>query len=266
MPAPVRAIRSKIFLPPRNVGANGGNAGTENPKRATVRVNAVSDDENNAVLVSAPLDFMPGISNLIQKLDIQQDDQVEIRVFALHHADPTDVASQMALLFPDPNTQTGAQINQRGIWAAKYVGDPAASAFGTALSERRKRQATVIAVADARTQSVLITASKDTMEQIGKVIADLDSSAADAGPEFYIYEPQHADGEDMRWGRCETCSPPRRKFSSSSQKPIFWRSRGEPICAERRDDEFGWQHWQHQQRGRGNAGGNKILGRRGNRE
>ena len=68
-----------------------------------VHVNAVSDDQNNAVLVSAPADFMPGISNIIIKLDIPQEDTVQIRLFFLTNADCSDVATELLALFPDPN-------------------------------------------------------------------------------------------------------------------------------------------------------------------
>jgi len=41
----------------RGGGAAGGGGG--DTRRTGVHINAVSDDENNAVLVSAPLDYMP---------------------------------------------------------------------------------------------------------------------------------------------------------------------------------------------------------------
>lgn len=178
-------------------GANvAGNGAADSPKRAAIRVNAVSDDQDNAVLVSAPVDIMPGVSNLIHKLDIQQSDLVQIRVFRLLHADPSDIAGQITSLFPDPNTQTGSQNNQGGP-GARFVGNQAATTVQAGLSERRKKQTTVIAVPDARTDSVIVTASKDTMAQIASLVADLDSSAQGA-INVYAYRPEYSDVEDIQ--------------------------------------------------------------------
>ena len=192
MPTPARAIPSKTSSGNRGRGAGGA----DNPKRAVIHVNAVSDDQNNAVLVSAPADIMPGISHLIHQLDIQQDDLLQIRIFGLHHADATEVASQMALLFPNPTTQASPQNNGRGT-GAQFVAASSSTSPGAGLSDRRKKQATVIAVPDPRTQSVLITASHDTMVQIENIIADLDSNAAGM-MRVYDYRPEHADVADLQ--------------------------------------------------------------------
>jgi type II secretory pathway component GspD/PulD (secretin) len=174
----------------------GGAARADTSRRAAIRVNAVSDDQDNALLVSAPADIMPGISNLIHRLDIPQDDVVQIRVFSLHHADATDVASQITSLFPDSTTQAGQQNNGRGP-GAQFVAAQVASSQVAGLSERRKKQAAVVAVPDPRTQSVIITASRDTMAQIENIITELDSNAAGT-LHINVYRPENADVTDLQ--------------------------------------------------------------------
>jgi general secretion pathway protein D len=180
----------------QNLAGNRGGGGTGNSRRAAIRVNTVSDDANNTVLVSAPPDVMAGISNLIHSLDIQAYDVLQFQVFSLLHADPTDVAAQIASLFPGTATQAGAQNNGRGPGAQFVSASPAATS-GDGLSSRAKKQATVIAVPDPRTKSVLITASKDTMAQIGNIIGELDANAAGA-MNIYIYRPEYTDVPDLR--------------------------------------------------------------------
>ena len=159
--------------------------------------------ENNAVLVSAPIDIMPGISNLIVKLDIPQDDTVEIKVFALQHADPTDVVDELDALFPDPtmsgNQQNGNARGQQARFggAGGRGGGGAAAAGAGGLSDRMKKQITVNSVADARTQSVLVTASKDTMVEIEKMIAEMDANPA-RQMHVYAFKPVHGDVTDMQ--------------------------------------------------------------------
>jgi len=204
-------------------GNRGGGVGAAaNPRRSPIRVNAVSDGQNNAVLVSAPTDMMPGISNLIHRLDIQQDDLLQIRLFGLHHADAEDVANQMSLLFPNPATQSSPQNNSRGP-GAQFVGGQLATSTGADISDRRKKQSTVIAVPDPRTQSVIITASKDTMGQIANIIADLDSNAAGI-MQIYVYRAKHADVLDLQGPLSDLFASASRTTSSSQINALAQRA------------------------------------------
>jgi type II secretory pathway component GspD/PulD (secretin) len=131
---------------------------------------------------------------------------VEIRVFPLQHCDPTDVADEISTLFPAPETQGNQANNARGL-GVQFVGNRAAAA--AEQSERMKKQTTVIAVADARTQSVLVTASKETMKVIANMVADLESNPANM-IQVYVYQPQHADVADLE-------GPLRDLFASTTQ-------------------------------------------------
>jgi type II secretory pathway component GspD/PulD (secretin) len=193
-----------LFGGGRGGRGGGGAANPDDPKRAAFHVNAVSDDENNAVMVSAPIDIMPGISNLITKLDIPQDDMVLIKVFPLKHANPDDVATELTSLFPDPNAQnnqqTGGRAGRGGATVAGRggrAGGGGAVTPGAGMSDRMKKQITVNAVADERTQSVLVTASKDTMVEVEKMIDQLDESDAHT-MEVFAFRPANMDVTDLQ--------------------------------------------------------------------
>jgi type II secretory pathway component GspD/PulD (secretin) len=196
-------------------GGGGGGNNPDDPKRAAIHVNAVSDDQNNAVLVSAPIDIMPGISNLITKLDIPQEDTIQIKVFGLKHADPTDIANELAFIFPDPTYMAQQQQNgagrrgaaqfqggggggggRGGVFATGASGANAAGA-NSGASARLMKQTTVYAVPDARTQSIIVTASKDTMVQIEHMITQLDENAARM-MHVFVFRPVNADVTDMQ--------------------------------------------------------------------
>jgi general secretion pathway protein D len=211
----------------RGGGGQGGAAGsTEDARRTGIHVNAVSDDENNAVLVSAPADYMPGISNIIYKLDIPQEDTVQIRLFFLTNAECTDVANELLTLFPDPNQSS--QQNQNGRRATAqfggFGGRGAATPAAPTMSDRLKKQVTVNAVADPRTESVLVTASKDTMDQIEKIIDEMD--ACDSGHvQVYVYTAQYSDVLDLL-GPLTDLFPQqngRTSSASSQQNPLLQR-------------------------------------------
>jgi type II secretory pathway component GspD/PulD (secretin) len=50
----------------------------------------------------------------------------------------------------------------------------------------------VVAIADARTYSVIVTASKDAMPEIGEIIAQLDASTA-RKQKVFVYTMENAD-------------------------------------------------------------------------
>jgi type II secretory pathway component GspD/PulD (secretin) len=203
-------------------GGGGGAAAADPSKRTGARVNAVSDDENNAVLVSAPADFMPGISNIITALDIPQMDTVQIRLFFLTNADCTDVANELLALFPDPNQSSQNQNNGRrgaaqfgggfGGFGGRGGGAPAASG----MSDRLKKQATVNAVPDPRTQSILVTASKDTMTQIEQMIEQLDADKR-GHVKVFVYKPAHANVLDFVGPMTDLFQQNGRSTSTSTQ-------------------------------------------------
>ena len=138
------------------IGGRGGSGGggADASRRTGVHVNAVADEQNNAVLISAPRDFMPAISNAIAKLDIPQEDTTQTRLYFLTNADSTATANELQRFFAG-------------------TAQPAGSASSSANGGPQKPG--VVAVADPRTQSVLVTAPKDTMDQIEKIVDDWDS-------------------------------------------------------------------------------------------
>ena len=174
-------------------GFNGLNAlfgglGGADPNGTTPqsRISAVSDDHSNSLIVSAPEDLIPIIRDLVTKLDQPIEDVTEVRMFKLKNADCTEMASMLASLFPDPNSTdaTARPVNFNG-GRGGARGGAAGGAFGAAPgaaaggeSEYMKKLASVLAVPDPRTQSLLVSASKDLMPQIVDMINSLDEETS----------------------------------------------------------------------------------------
>lgn len=140
------------------------------------KVFAKADEHGNSMIVTAPEDMMPIIRDLVMKLDEPVEDITEVKMFKLKNADCTEMAKMLASLFPDPNS-TGASPRPANFNSGR--GPAPAQAAGTtpAESEYMKKLATVIAVPDPRTQSLLVSASKDLMPQIEDMINSLDAEA-----------------------------------------------------------------------------------------
>ncbi len=154
------------------MGGGGGGGNSEESKNSQTHAVFVSDDQMNAVVASAPPSYMPYITNVIEQLDQPSSDITEIRVVKLKNADPVEIASELGDLFP---STTSNDQNTRGMgfrfappWMQQNNGN------NNNKSDRAKLQSTVLAVADRRTESVIVTASKDQMAEITNMIAELD--------------------------------------------------------------------------------------------
>jgi general secretion pathway protein D len=155
-------------------GAAGGAATTG--RVAAPRVVAVADDRSNSIVVTAAEDQMPIVRALIQQMDVNVDAITTVRIFRLRNADPQETVDQLAVLYPDPSTQTGAGARRGGGGFANTFG--ARGGAGNTQSSRRLSLAKVTAVADPRSQSVIVSAAQEMMPQIENIIRDLDGDSS----------------------------------------------------------------------------------------
>jgi len=180
-------------------GFNGGNGGNRNGtpgasvQQTAQQVTVVADEYSNSLIILAPEVYQGAISNLIRQLDVPIQDITELRVFALQNADPTEMANVINELFEDQSTTANSRTSSRG---PGFRFGPPGSNGNSGNSERSKLQAKVVAVADPRTSSVLVTASKDLMEQIAPMIAQLDASTSKK-QKVFVYSLENALSEDV---------------------------------------------------------------------
>ena len=156
-----------------------GGSETTTGGAARTRATATADESANALIVSAPESSLAAIATLIEKLDRPVTEVTELRIFNLRNADPTEIANQLAELFPDPTQSGGSQDTA----ASRFGGPPgppemqeaqaAASGSDTALKKDR-----VMAVPDPRTSSVMVSAPATRMPLIRRLIENLDGIAA----------------------------------------------------------------------------------------
>jgi type II secretory pathway component GspD/PulD (secretin) len=175
-------------------GGGGGPAGTPGTA-AAAKVVAVADDRSNSVVVSAPDDLLTTISEMVARIDQEVTDEVDYHRFRLVFADPSEVADQLALLFPDPTApNNGAQSSAMPFFFGRRSGGGATST--ATPSDHMKKLARVVAVPDPRTQSLLVTASKSLMPTIIEMVSSLD---ADPGKRevVKVFELQNADVQDV---------------------------------------------------------------------
>ena len=195
-----------FFLGGGNRGQGGANrtstpaAPESEARQAASRVVAVADQQSNSVIVSAPEEYLPTITEVVNQLDTNTSDITETRIFPLEHADATELANILTTLYTSVNSVGTPQANQQGGNQQRGQNrnplQPQQNNQNSQLSQRALLQAEVAVVADPRTNSVVVSASHDTMAQVAVTIGRLDASSAKK-QHVHVYTLNHADPDNV---------------------------------------------------------------------
>ena len=189
----------------RSSGSSGrssrsGGSGSSAALAAASRVVAISEERTNSLVVSAPSDVIPTIEQLVKEMDRTIEDVTEIQVFKLNNADAFEMAEVLTNLFSDKNeienSRGGYRFGSWGRSSSSSSSSRSRSGSSGNSSERMLQQKKVVAVADPRTNSVIVSATAELMKQIALMVERLDGNKAKQ-QKVYTYSLQNADVEGV---------------------------------------------------------------------
>ncbi len=177
----------------------------------SVQTTITANEAGNSLVITDTQANIRKVAEVVRAIDMSAEDVAVVKVFHLQHADPTETADLLTNLFPDDNRTGGSQGSQftggRFGGLGRFFGGGggpgggggggagnAASSSGSQNQRLRKRNR-VVAVADPRTASVIVTATRDLMDQIEGVIQELDPDAANVQG-VAIYRMQNAQPQE----------------------------------------------------------------------
>ena len=174
--------------------------------KATIMAN----DDGNALAVTDTQANIRHLVEIIKAIDSSAEDSTEIRVFHLKYADAFETANLLTSLFsPQGSSSTSQAPFQFGggggfgrfmaMMGGGRMGGPPPSAGApgnNAQSQRIKKRTQVAAVADPRTSSVVVTATKDLIEQIAQVVEDLDHRSSKE-TSLQVFHLENADAQEV---------------------------------------------------------------------
>jgi type II secretory pathway component GspD/PulD (secretin) len=156
----------------------------------------VANQAGNSIVITDTQENIRHIMEIIRAIDSSAAGETEIRVFNLSYANPNDVATELGNLFPSSSSGNGTQLPIRfdgGGGRGGFFARMAAAAGGNnGQNDRAQKQSQVTAVADARTQSVIVMASKDLMTEIGEMVQQLDVPSS-RDQKVYVYHMNNGD-------------------------------------------------------------------------
>jgi type II secretory pathway component GspD/PulD (secretin) len=157
----------------------------------------VANQAGNSIVITDTQENIRHLLEIISAIDSSAAGETEIRVFPLAYANPNDVATELGQIFPSGGSGNGlSPIAFRpgggfggggfgGFGGGGFGGGfggggfggfarAAAAAANNSNGNRAQKQSQVTAVADPRTQSVIVMASKDLMMEIDGMMQQLD--------------------------------------------------------------------------------------------
>jgi len=162
----------------------------------------VANEAGNSIVITDTQANIRHLAEIIKAVDDSAEAETEIQVFPLKYANPTDVASEIGSVFPSSSSGNTTQSPIRfggggpggggGFFARMMANQGGGGSGGGSSNDRIKKATQVSAVADLRVSSVIVTAPKDMMQEIGGMIAKLDVQS-ERDSDVYVYSLKNAD-------------------------------------------------------------------------
>jgi general secretion pathway protein D len=214
-------------------GANGGqgmsgdvgSSGIQQPPGTGV-VRASYEEFSNSVIVNAPASMQSQVAELIKDIDKQQTQALHSKTYTPSYAN----ASELAAVIQNVLVANSSKGRGTPTSSATQQGFTAFSPFG-GFGATSATQNSTVAVADSRTNSLIVTGTDDLLKIADKIVNDLDRKMPFTTTTF-VYQLQNARSDTVanlltaafgqRQGagssRTTSITPTNNTFSSSSSK------------------------------------------------
>jgi type II secretory pathway component GspD/PulD (secretin) len=145
-----------------------------------------ANESGNSIVITDTQSNIRRVAEVINAIDSGAEDVTVVKVFHLQHSNPTETSELLTSLFPDdsrsgssqtPVTFGGFRRFFGGFGGGGPLGGGASQSSGN-QNQRIKKRNRIVAVPDERTASVVVTATRDLMDQIEAVVAELDADAS----------------------------------------------------------------------------------------
>ena len=162
-------------------------------------VKAVADENTNSLIVSASQPNLIAIRRLVVELDVQRSSEPETRVFSLKYGDATEIGNELNQAFSSAarNVFTGTGGFGGGGGRGRRFFEEQQQELNSQSGEGVLGLPELVAVPDARTNSVIVTTTAQQMDAVGKLIEQLDRDIADFAEATRIFTLEHADAANV---------------------------------------------------------------------
>jgi type II secretion system protein D len=138
-----------------------------------------ANEGSNSLIITDSSSSVRRFVEIVAQLDKQESTTSEVRIIQLKHANATETAKLISSFFKVPGAPGQQQNNQFNPGGQQPNQQPPSGA-----SERHG--VSVTAVADERTNTLIIMASKESLKSVDQIVAQLDTEAPNPAPKAVI--------------------------------------------------------------------------------
>ncbi len=177
-------------------GRGGPDAQQETSRGATSQVVAAADSQTNTVVVTGPDNLLEVVAEVVKNLDAQVPNVADVKVYHLEYADAQDTAELINEVFGESGTssrRTSSRNQQNQQVRFQRGGFPGAQ---QQTPQGNVSDVVVIASADSRTNSVVVSGPPTTLEIISQIIKDLDENP-EQERRIFVYPLKNATASNL---------------------------------------------------------------------
>jgi general secretion pathway protein D len=175
----------------------------QNDQNGSIGVTAAADSRTNTVVVTGPDAVLTVIDSVIQKLDSQIPNVADVKVFHLMYADATDTSELINEVFGE---QTSSSSRSRGssrsgqsqgvMFMRGGPGGMMGPMGQSSNSGSSTSDVSVIASADSRTNSVVVSGPPETLAVVSQIIKELDENP-EQERRIFVYRLKNGNAENL---------------------------------------------------------------------
>jgi general secretion pathway protein D len=156
----------------------------QNASGPALQVTAAADSRTNSVVVTGPDTILDVVEDTVKKLDAQIPNVADVQVFHLQYADATNTATLINDVFGTGRTSSSrstARNSQQNQGVIYGMGGRGGMMGGQMMGNQptpagTSSDVTVVASADTRTNSVVVSGPPETLKIVGDIVTDLDQN------------------------------------------------------------------------------------------
>jgi general secretion pathway protein D len=178
-------------------GRGGQDTQQQEESSNTLKVTAAADSRTNTVVVTGPDNILDVVADVVQNLDSQIPTVADVKVFHLEYADAQDTAELINEVFGESRTssqrtRSSDQQNQQiRFMRGGFGGQQQTTQSTVGISD-----VAIIASADSRTNSVVVSGPPETLEIIANVVKELDENP-EQERKIFVYPLKNANAENL---------------------------------------------------------------------
>src|SRR5438552_9838175 len=197
-----------------------------------------ANESANALVITDTQANIRRMTEIVQALDTSISSISAVRVFPLKYADAKDLATAVKEVFQNPNQQNNNNAINRifnrlgggrgggggggAFPGGVFPGLGGDQANGTGTSEARTAASRVVAVADERSNSLVVSAPDEFIPTIEQLVKELDVSVSDI-TELRVFHLRNADATEMADLFSQLFPDESKSGNDSNQNPFGFR-------------------------------------------